>query len=71
MAGHLGALAVLPFIARRGETRIRRVLVQGTKGGSAGRRNLPAFVLHDAAGAYTPAADAVLRGAQLLDLTAE
>ena len=71
MAAHLGALAVLPFVARQGETRIRRVLVQGRKGGSAGRRNLPAFVLHDAAGAYTPAADAVLRGTQLLDLTAE
>lgn len=71
MAGHLGAVAVLPFVARQEETRIRRVLVQGTKGGSAGRRDLPPFVLHDAAGAYTPAADAVLRGAQFLDLKAE
>lgn len=70
MAAHLGAMAVLTLIAREGETRIRRVLVQGTKGSPMGRRDLPSFVLHDAAGAYTPAADKVLRGATLIELTA-
>jgi tRNA1(Val) A37 N6-methylase TrmN6 len=60
-----GALAVRPVHARPGEPAIR-VLVAATKGSRAPLTLLPALVLHDGTGAFTPEAEAVHRGELLL-----
>lgn len=57
-----GDLAVFPLWRRQGEN-ARRVLVQARKGGGGPLRLLPGLVLHEAGGAYTAAAEAVLRDA--------
>lgn len=57
-----GALRVLPLYPRGGEI-ANRVIVQALKGSRAPLELLPGFVLHTAAGAFTPAAQAVLREA--------
>lgn len=56
----LGALTVLPLWPRAGAP-ARRVLVAGIKDSRAPARLLPGLVLHEAAGGYTGAAEAVLR----------
>ena len=44
------------------------VLVRGVKGGRTPFRVLPGLVLHDASGAFTPEADAILRLGRALAL---
>ena len=63
----LTGIAVLPLWPRAGES-ARRVLVQARKGSGAAFRLLPGLVLHDSSGAYTPDADAILRGEAALAL---
>lgn len=62
-----GDLALFPLWPRQGEN-ARRVLVQARKGTGGPLRLLPGLVLHDAAGGYTAAAQAVLRDAAGLRL---
>ena len=60
-------MTVLPLWPKPGEA-ARRVLVQVRKGARAPFRLLPGLILHDASGAYTPEADAILRGEGALAL---
>jgi len=62
-----GDLAVFPLWPRQGEN-AKRVLVQARKGSAGPLRFLAGLALHDAGGAFTPAAEAVLRDARGLDL---
>jgi tRNA1(Val) A37 N6-methylase TrmN6 len=61
----LGALTVLPAAPRAGEP-ASRLLLRGSKGARGPDTLLPPLVLHAADGAFTDAADAVLRGAGAL-----
>lgn len=65
----LRGVSILPLWPRE-RVPAKRVIVQVLKGSGAAPALLPGMVLHDATGAYTPEADAVLRdGASLaLDL---
>jgi tRNA1(Val) A37 N6-methylase TrmN6 len=65
--GRFGALTVFPLFPREGVPAIR-VLVQGVKGSRAPVRLLRGMVLHDAAGAFTPAALAILRDGERLTM---
>ncbi len=67
LSPRFGDLAVFPLWPREGEN-AKRVLVQARKGSAGPLRFLAGLALHDAGGAFTPAAEAVLRGAQGLDL---
>ncbi|HMA14445.1 MAG: tRNA1(Val) (adenine(37)-N6)-methyltransferase [Bacteroidota bacterium] len=67
LAGRCGDLVVFPLWPRPGEA-AKRVLVQGRKGTGAPLRLLPGLALHEAGGAYTAAAEAVLRDAAALQL---
>jgi tRNA1(Val) A37 N6-methylase TrmN6 len=58
---------VLPIHARPNEPAIR-VIVQGTKGSKAPLAVLPAFVLHDDSGAFSPGAQAILRHGGALEI---
>lgn len=58
-------LRVLPLWPRQGAA-AKRVIVQCHKGSGAAAVLLPGLVLHGADGAYTPDADAVLRGGAAL-----
>lgn len=60
-------IVVYPLWPKAGEP-ARRVLVQLRKGGRAPFCLLPGLILHRASGAYTPEADAVLRGEGALAL---
>ena len=59
-----GGVLVLPFWPHAGQP-AKRVLLRGRRDGRGPARLHPGLVLHDAAG-WTPAADAVLRGAAAL-----
>lgn len=61
-----GSLVLLPVAPRAGMP-AKRVLLRGRKGGRGPARLLPAMVLHEAEGGFTPAAEAVLRHAAALD----
>ena len=63
-----GAIAVLPVHAKPGAAAIR-VLVRATKGNRAPLALLPGFLLADADGKPTAAAEAVLRNGEALSLT--
>ncbi len=65
-----GSLALHPFWPRAGEP-AKLVLVHAVRGGRAGARMLPGLTLHGADGAFTPQADAVLRGGEALRLQPE
>jgi len=67
MRRHLGSLVILP-IQPKSDAAATRVLVAGRKGKRAPARLLPALVLHDGAGGYTGAAEAILRGAAAITL---
>lgn len=67
LSPRFGDLAVFPLWPRQGEN-AKRVLVQARKGSAGPLRFLAGLALHDAGGAFTPAAEAVLRGARGLDL---
>jgi tRNA1(Val) A37 N6-methylase TrmN6 len=57
----LGAVAIRP-VHPRGDADAIRVLISGLKGSKAPLRLLPALVLHDASGAFTPLSAAIHRG---------
>lgn len=57
-----GSITLLPVAPRIGQA-AKRVLVRALKGGRSSARLLPPLVLHEADGAFTDAADAVLRRA--------
>jgi tRNA1(Val) A37 N6-methylase TrmN6 len=58
----LGAILLLP-LEPRAETAAKICLIRGVRGGRGPDRLLPGLVLHEADGRFTPAAEAVLRGA--------
>ena len=60
-------VSVFPLWSKAGEA-ARRVLVQVRKGARTPFRLLPGLILHDSSGAYTPEADAILRGEGALAL---
>ena len=60
-----GAVTLLPVAPRSGDA-AKRVLIRARKGGRAPARLLPPFVLHEADGRFTEAAEAVLRGGAAL-----
>jgi tRNA1Val (adenine37-N6)-methyltransferase len=64
-AAGCGSRAVLPLWPRAGVA-AKLVLVHGVKGGRAPFRLLPGLSLHAPSGAFTPAADAILRDAGAL-----
>ncbi len=67
-------VVVFPLWPKQRNEAAKRVIVQarrgGTKGGSAKPVKAPGLVLHKADGGYTPAAEAILRDAAALDLSA-
>ena len=63
-----GGIGVLPAVPRAGASAIR-VLVRAAKGGRGARIDYPAFILNDAYGRPTAAAEAVLRGGETLKIT--
>ncbi len=65
--GRFGALTVFPLFPREGAPAIR-ILIQGVKGSRAPLRLLNGMVLHNAAGAFTPAAQAILRDGERLTM---
>jgi tRNA1(Val) A37 N6-methylase TrmN6 len=64
-----GDIAVLPVLPRPGAPAIR-VLVRGVKAGSSAQVDFPALTLNDERGQPTDAAEAVLRGANTLNIAA-
>jgi tRNA1(Val) A37 N6-methylase TrmN6 len=67
--GRFGGLHVLPLYPRAGAA-AHRILVQGRKGSRAPLTLLAGLVLHDDEGAFTPQAQAILRGGAALPLVA-
>lgn len=65
-AAGCGSLVMLPLAPRAGQP-AKRVLLRGRKGGRGPARLLPAMALHEHDGAFTAAAQAVLRAAAALD----
>jgi len=66
-ASGAGGIVVFPLWARA-ETEAIRVIVQARKGGPGEMRTADGLVLHDAAGAFTAAAEEILRAGQALSL---
>jgi tRNA1Val (adenine37-N6)-methyltransferase len=60
-----GSVVLLPVAPRAGQA-AKRVLIRAHKAGRAPARLLPPFVLHEADGAFTAAADSILRHAASL-----
>lgn len=60
--GRAGGIVVFPLWPRQGEA-AKRVIVSARKGVKSPARLSPGLVLHRADGAFTPEADAILRGA--------
>jgi tRNA1(Val) A37 N6-methylase TrmN6 len=58
----IGEVVVVPFWPHAGEA-AKRVIVRGRAGLRTPLRLHPGLVLHEAGGGFTPAADAILRGA--------
>ena len=65
--GRFGAAAIFPLWPREGAP-AKRILVSAVKGRRTLPRLLPGLVLHRADGAYSAAAEAILRDAAPLDL---
>ena len=63
----INGVRVLPLWPKEGEAALR-ILIQASKGSRAPFRLLPGLTLHDESGAYTPDADAILRGEAALAL---
>lgn len=66
-AGRFGGLRILPIHPRKGQP-ASRIIVQGTKGSRAPTVILPGFILHGEGNAFTPEAEAILRGGGALDI---
>jgi tRNA1(Val) A37 N6-methylase TrmN6 len=64
---HAADIAILPLLPQEGVV-ARRLLLRLRQGRDGKVRILPGMVLHRAGGEYTPAAEAVLRGAQPLEI---
>ena len=64
----VAGVTMLPLWPKSGEP-AKRVLLQARKGSGAAFAFLPGLVLHDSSGAYTPEANAILRGGAALALT--
>ena len=62
-----GGLTLLPLAPRDGVA-AKRVVIQGRRGGRSPARVLPPFALHGPDGAFTAAAEAVLRDARPLTM---
>ncbi len=69
LATRFGSLKILPLHPRQGAPS-HRVLVQGVKGSRGPLQILPGFVLHESGGAFTPAAQDILRAGAALPMTA-
>jgi tRNA1(Val) A37 N6-methylase TrmN6 len=69
LAGRVGEIVVFPLWPMAGRP-ANRILVQARKQITAPARVSPGLILHEADGAFTVAANAVLRGAAALPLTA-
>lgn len=67
LKGRFGGVTVYPLFPRRGQPAIR-MLVRGTKGSRAPLQLLEGMVLHGPSGAFTAAAQAVLRDGEPLRL---
>ncbi len=67
LAGFAGAVDVKPLFPRAGGSPARRILVSATRGSRRPLRLLPGLVLHEADGAWTPAARRILRDAGSLN----
>jgi tRNA1(Val) A37 N6-methylase TrmN6 len=67
--GRFGALRILPLHPRQGAS-AHRVLVQGVKGSRGPLQLLPGFMLHAGDGAFTPAAQEILRAGAALPMSA-
>ena len=64
---HAADIAILPLLPHEGAV-ARRLLLRLRQGRDGEVRILPGIALHRAGGEYTPAAEAVLRGAQPLEI---
>ena len=64
--GRLGAIAILP-VHPRAEAPAHRLLIAGIKGARSPLAIRPPIVLHDAAGGFTPEAEALHRGEAAID----
>ena len=69
LAPRFGSLKILPLHPRQGGP-AHRVLVQGLKGSRGPLQILPGFVLHEEDGAFTPAAQEILRAGAPLPMSA-
>jgi tRNA1(Val) A37 N6-methylase TrmN6 len=67
LEGRCGGITIFPLFPTAGAP-ASRIIVQAKKGSRAPLRLLPGLVLHDASGAYTAPAEAVLREGADLDL---
>jgi tRNA1(Val) A37 N6-methylase TrmN6 len=67
LEGRFGAITLFPLFAKVGGP-ATRVILRAQKGSRQALRLLPGLVLHEREGRYTPAAEAVLREGQALDL---
>ena len=65
LGGGAGEIVVFPLWPRHGEGPAKRVLVRARRGVASPLRLARGMVLHAADGAFTPLADAVLRGGPL------
>ncbi len=63
--GRAGDIHILPIFPKAGQA-ARRVIIDAGKGRKSPDTLLPGLVLHEEGGAYTAAADAVLRAAEAL-----
>jgi tRNA1(Val) A37 N6-methylase TrmN6 len=61
-----GGIVVFPLWPKKDNGGAKRVIIQARKGGGGEMRTADGLVLHDADGAFTPAAEAVLRGGKAL-----
>ena len=68
LARGCGDIRIFPLWPGAGGRPAKRVIVSGRRGSRGPVRLLPGLVLHDAAGGYTTAAEAVLRGGAALSL---
>ena len=64
-AAGCGSVAICPFWSKPGRP-ARLVVLQAIRGGRGPTRLLPGLVLHQPSGAFTPAADAILRAGNAL-----
>ena len=67
LRGRLGGIVVFPLWPGSGDKPAKRVIVRGRKGLATPLRLSPGLALHEPDGAYTKAAEAVLRGGVGLD----